>query len=74
MQFLAARSLCKNLLLDKYSIPLAISTHILTRVFTDISYVRAHERLNFVHNYVYWLPLTSGRAVVFVGCTRLSFK
>ena len=37
MQFLAARSLCTNLLLAKYTIPLATSEHIVTRVFRDTS-------------------------------------
>ena len=40
MQFLAARSLCTNFLSDKYSIPLAMSRHMLIKVVTVKPYKR----------------------------------
>ena len=39
MQFLAARSLWTNLLLERYSIPMATSRHIVTSIFTVTSCV-----------------------------------
>ena len=65
MQFLAAKSLCTNLLLDKYSIPLATSAHIVTRFFVVQPYMNTKSR-----KYIHWLAfimLTSGRIDVFVG-------
>ena len=50
MQFLAARSLCKNVLHDKYSIPIATSAHIATRVVAEIPYIIYEQVCNGTFN------------------------
>lgn len=78
MQFLAARSLCTNLVLDRYSIPLAISTHIVLKVSKEMPYnnmwVKTHShvitpnrrKLRYIH--------TSGRTSMSVMYKRFAFK